>query len=91
MNVKQTMEDLIKEIRLNIPFDMPVTGCCEGRCETCPEKLVEFMDIEVSHWESRLKAGTLPNQEETENLSKYYNKVYAILDEQGLIKKHQVV
>jgi hypothetical protein len=85
-DVKTTMENLIKEIREKVPFRMSFDGYCEGRCDVCPEKLMEFLDTEVSHWESRLQHGVLPGADDIESLVKDYQKVRAQLEKEGIIK-----
>ncbi len=85
-DAKTTMENLIKEIREKIPFKMSFDGFCEGRCDVCSEKLIEFLDIEVSHWESRIKHNVFPNEVDVENLAKDYKKIHAILGKEGIAK-----
>lgn len=85
----QSIENLIKEIREKIPFDLSFDGNCEGRCDVCPQKLIEFLDVEVSHWESRLAHNIFPSHQDIECLAGDYRKVYAVLEKMGLIKKNQ--
>ena len=86
-DVKTTMVALIKEIRERIPFNVPFSGYCEGRCDVCPEKLIEYLDIEVTHWETKMKYGSLPNASEVDSLIKDYKKIHCILEKQGVVAK----
>jgi hypothetical protein len=85
--IKNAVENLIAHMRANLPLDMAVGCDCEGRCEVCPPKLLEFIDIEIAHWESRTQHNIYPTPEEFERLNKDCNKVYNILEKQGLLKK----
>ena len=42
-DTKTAMENLIKEARGKIPFKLSMDGNCEGRCDVCPFKLLEFL------------------------------------------------
>jgi hypothetical protein len=83
---KTAIQSLISEVRQKVPFGLSFDGYCEGRCDVCPQKLIEFLDIEVSHWESRIKHGVIPSAGEIENLRKDYQKVYHILEKSALAK-----
>ena len=82
------MENLIKEARGKIPFNLSFDGYCEGRCDECPEKLLEFLDINLLNWESRLKRGDVPNLGDVHALARDCEEVYAILEKKGLVKKY---
>lgn len=80
------MEHLIKEARAKIPFGLSFDGFCEGRCDECPEKLLEFLDIELLDRESRLKRGEIPSAADIGTVDKMCKDVYSILQEKGLAK-----
>lgn len=80
------MENLIKEAREKIPFDISFDGHCEGRCDECPEKLLEFLDIDLSGWESRLKRGDTPDLGDVHTLARDCKEIYAIVRKKGLGK-----
>lgn len=79
------MANLIKEARERIPFNLPLTGFCEGRCDECPEKLLEFLDMELEDWDSRLKRGVVPDLGEVSALAKSCREVYSLLEKKGLV------
>ncbi len=85
-NAKVAMENLIKEAREKIPFDISFDGHCEGRCDECPEKLLEFLDIDLSGWESRLKRGDTPDLGDVHTLARDCKEIYAIVRKKGLGK-----
>lgn len=86
-DVKTAMEDLIKEARDKIPFNLSFDGNCEGRCDECPEKLLEFLDINLSDWESRLKRGETPKLGDIHTLVRSCKEIYALLQKKGFVKK----
>jgi len=85
-NTKVAMENLIKEARTRLPFDFPFESYCEGRCEECPFKLMEFLDMDLSDWEYRLKRGDIPNLGDVHRLARDCKEIHDILQKQGFIK-----
>jgi len=86
-DTKVAMENLIREARKEIPFNLSFDGHCEGRCDECPEKLLEFLDIDLSGWESRLNNGDIPNLGDVHTLARDCKEIYAILRKKGFIKE----
>ena len=86
-NTKGAMEDLIVQARERIPFQLPLDCYCEGRCDECPFKLLEILDMELADWESRLKSGDFPSLDDVLTLSKNCKQVYGILYEKGLVQQ----
>ena len=84
-DVKTAMENLIKETRAKIPFNLSFSGNCEGRCDECPEKLLEYLDIDLLNWEERLKRGDKPTMTDLVVLGKTCQEVYDIMKKKGLI------
>lgn len=85
--VKTAMENLIKEARARLPFDFSFESHCEGRCEECPFKLMEFLDTDLSDWEYRLRRGNTPNHDDVQRLARDCKEIYAILHKKGFIKE----
>lgn len=81
------MEDLIRQAREKIPFHLTFTGDCEGRCDECAFKLMEFLDTDLCDWEARLKRGDTPNLGDVHKLADDCKAVYAIIQAQGLVKE----
>ncbi len=85
-DIKTAMANLIKEARAKIPFNLSFSGNCEGRCEECSEKLLEYLDIDLLDWEARLKRGDTPTLTELGRLGRACTEVHAIMQKKGLIK-----
>ncbi|MBS2037010.1 hypothetical protein JST97_18625 [bacterium] len=84
-NTKTAVANLIREARQELPFQLSLDGHCEGRCEECAFKLLEFLEMDLSYWESRLKRGDTPSLGDVHALASDCRRVYEILQVQGLI------
>ena len=81
----QAMFDLINQIRSTLPLDQSENIACTGQCKICPEKLVEYISMELENWEYRLKTGDIPNFKDLSKLEKSGQKIYTALEKKGLI------
>lgn len=81
----QAMAELINRARREIPFKMSFDGFCVGRCDECPEKLLEFLDVELSEWEYRLQNGAMPKLGDVTTVAVHCKKVFEVLEENGLV------
>ncbi|MCB9771550.1 MAG: hypothetical protein H6754_03285 [Candidatus Omnitrophica bacterium] len=88
-DIKTAMQHLIKEARAKIPFNLSFSGHCEGRCDECPEKLIEVLDIDLSDWDLRLKRGYDVKSEDLYKLARECKEIYAILQDKGFVKKEE--
>lgn len=86
-NTKLAMEKLILCARKTIPFNLSFDGYCEGRCDECPEKLLEYLDILLLDWEDKLKKGVTPDLGHVHSLADDCKKIYKILWEKGFVKE----
>jgi len=84
-DVKTAMANLIKEARERLPFDFPFESNGEGRCEECPFKLMEFLDMDLCDWEDRLKRGDTPNLGDVHRLARDCKEIYNLLVKKGFI------
>ena len=84
-DVKTAMANLIREAREKIPFHLSFDGNCEGRCDGCPYKLMEFLDMDLSDWELRLKRGDIPTIGDLHTLGRSCQELYNILKKEGHI------
>jgi len=80
------MKQLIQDARAQIPFDLPLDCSCDGHCEECPSKLVEFLYIDLSNWEFRLKRGDVPSVGELHTLGRECLEVRNLLRKKGFIE-----
>jgi len=76
---------LIEQAREKIPFGLSFDGNCEGRCDECPEKFMEFLDVNLNDWELRLGKGYIPDLGDVETLARDCKMVYRILQKRELI------
>jgi hypothetical protein len=44
------MQNLIKQIRSAIPFDLGKTDTCPYNCRGCSVKLIDFLEVEIEDW-----------------------------------------
>ncbi len=51
-------------------------------------KLLEFLDMQLNEWESRLKQGEVPNLGDLHRLGNIGNKIYRVIERNGLIRHH---
>jgi hypothetical protein len=45
------MRQLITQIRETLPFDAPQARVCQGPCEGCSMKLLDYLETELDDWE----------------------------------------
>jgi hypothetical protein len=83
--VKEAMSNLIREAREKLPFNLSFSGNCIGRCEECPEKLLEYLDMDLSNWQSRLEHGEVPHIDQVYALARDCKEIHGILCKKGLI------
>lgn len=80
------MLDLIRQVRSVFPFAMTKEELCAETCSYgCPQKLLEYIDLEFTEWEQRIKNGEIPNFGDLNRLSNTSKKVYTILKKNMLV------
>jgi hypothetical protein len=79
------MRLLIRQVRDAIPFDSPEAQVCDGECNGCSVKVLEYLDTELKGWEDRLAAGERPNLGDVSRLGRTSRKVYRVLERNGLV------
>ena len=80
------MRQLIAEVRHTLPFDLPEARVCEGPCEGCSMKLLDYLEGELDDWEQRLNAGEKPGLAELSRLAKTSQRIYGVLEKNGLLQ-----
>lgn len=78
------MRILIDQIRTGLPFDAPESRICQGSCQGCPLKLLDYMETEILDWERRLEEGDEPGLADLSRLAKSAKRVKRVLDKNGL-------
>ena len=80
------MLDLIQQVRSIFPFAMTKEELCAGTCSYgCPHKLLEYIDMEFTEWELRIKNGDIPNFGNIQKVSNTSKKIYTILKKNNLV------
>lgn len=80
------MLQLIDEVRMVFPFDLPRAQVCGDECRGCSVKLLVFLESELDSWESRLAAGEDPGLAELSQLIRTTRKVGRVLENSGLMR-----
>jgi hypothetical protein len=79
------MRDLIEQVRLAIPFDLPEAQVCRADgCDGCSLKLLSYLETELEGWEQRLAEGVQPNFGDLHRLAASARKIHRILSKNGL-------
>lgn len=79
------MRQLIGQVRRTLPFDQPEARVCEGPCEGCSMKLLDYLESELDDWEQRLDDGEKPGLAELSKLAKTSKRIHRVLQKNGLI------
>ena len=84
-NAPTAMRQLIAQVRQTLPFDLPEARVCDGPCEGCSLKLLDFLEGELDDWESRLDQGEKPGLAELSKLAKTSRRIHRVLYNNGLL------
>jgi len=80
------MLDLIQQVRSVFPFAMTKEELCAETCSYgCPQKLLEYIDMEFTDWEQRINNGEIPCFGDIQKVSKSSKKIYTILKKNNLV------
>ena len=85
----QAMQQLIDEVRLTFPFDLPRAQVCGDECRGCSIKLIEYIEMEMDNWEYRLDDGVIPTFGDLDKLARSCTKIYRALLNNGLVKEEE--
>ncbi len=83
-DTRTAMRRLIDQIRDAMPFDLPEARVCEGPCDGCSVKLLDFLESELADWEHRLEAGETPNLGDLAKLAGTGRKIHRVMVKNGL-------
>lgn len=78
------MQQLIQQVRTALPFDQPASFLCQKHCIGCPKKLMEFLESEISSWETALDQGETPTLGDIEQLARTSRKIHTVMVKNGL-------
>ncbi len=82
---KHAMQQLIQQVRMAMPFDLPEATLCSGKCNGCSQKLLDYLASELEEWEYRLQADETPDFGEIQRIAKTSTKIYKVLVRNGLL------
>ena len=85
-DVPTAMRQLIDEVRHTLPFDLPEARVCNGPCDGCSLKLLDFLEMELEAWERRLDEGEKPGLAELSKLAKTSRRIHRVLQKNGLLE-----
>jgi hypothetical protein len=80
------MQQLIEQVRVAMPFNLPEANLCSGKCNGCSQKLLDYLDVELEGWEYRLRIGEEPDFGEIQRIAKTSKKIYRVMQKNNLIK-----
>ena len=86
-DVPTAMRQLIAQIRETLPFGAPEAQICQGPCEGCSMKLLNYLDNELTCWEQRLDQGERPGLAELSRLARTARRVHQVLQKNGLLEE----
>lgn len=88
-DTRAAMQALIDEVRLQLPFDLPMEVLCSGICNGCSKKLLDYLDMELCDWQQRLDSGDRPLLGDIQKLAKTCRKIHRVLQRNGLVAAEQ--
>lgn len=80
------MQQLIGQIRTSFPFDRPEAQICNGPCDGCSMKLLNYLESELDSWENRIAAGERPGLAELSRLIRTSRKIGRVLEKAELMQ-----
>ena len=80
------MRSLIREARAVLPLDLSPEEVCLDECRGCSIKLVEYIGMEIDHWEYRLQEGAIPTFGDLDKLARSCRKIHRALQRNGLVQ-----
>ncbi|WP_221799435.1 hypothetical protein [Oceanobacter mangrovi] len=84
---QQAMLSLATQVRSGLPFHIPPKDLCQHSCKGCPKKLMEFLDTELEDVERRLELGDDFSLGEISKLARTSQKIYRVMEKNGLLKQ----
>jgi len=81
----EAMQQLIKQLRQVIPFELAMDDVCNDDCRGCSVKLLEYLQSEIDSWEYRLQQQQIPDFRDLTRLQRSGRKIYATMQRNGLI------
>lgn len=84
-SLQTAMQTLITEIRQALPLHLDQAQLCQGPCQGCSKKLLEYLDTELEQQESALQRGHIPRFGDLQRLARSGRKIHQTLIRNGII------
>ncbi len=84
-NTQAALQQVIDQARQTIPFDLTEAQLCSGLCHGCSKKLLNFLEMELDSWETRMDSGEVPTLGDVSSLARMSKKIYVALSKSGLV------
>ena len=83
------MSDIIHKIKDTFPFSLSEDELCGDTCSYgCTLKLLEYLYMEITDWEERLKDGEIPNFRDIQKITKTSKNIYRVLEKNNLVSSN---
>lgn len=80
------MLNIIQQIKDTFPFSLTEDELCGDTCSNgCAKNLLEYLYMEITDWEERLKDGYIPNFKDIQKITKTSKKIYRALEKNNLV------
>ena len=79
------MQQLIEQIQQGLPFHLTPNELCDGECQGCKLKLLEYMTAEIASWQQRLANGEEPSFGELHKFGRTAQKIRRVFVKSGLL------
>ena len=85
---QQAMQQLLDDIRRQLPVGAPEADLCQKICIGCPKKLMVYIELEVDDWQRALDNGATPKLGDIGQLARSARKINAVMEKNGLTQPH---
>ncbi|SEF64494.1 hypothetical protein [Marinobacterium lutimaris] len=84
-DTRAAMQALISQAREKLPFTLPEAQLCDGICNGCSKKLLDYADAELDDWQARIDTGEVPRLGDLEKLGRTLRKIYRVIERNVLL------
>ena len=81
----QAMQQLLNDIREQLPIGAPEADLCQKVCIGCPKKLLSYIELEVDDWQRALDNSVIPTFGDIRQLTRSAQKIHAVMVKNRLV------